>query len=136
MVSPFHPCPLRGDSRQGGLRGGCFSRYPSSQQDLLGTRGLFDPTFPGAPLPCLLISRKDLADKCMYTHFLFIPRFEGFISLLAEGYPLGHHRNRLGVDPFPPPNQSLSSITNGKVFIQTFQGRHFDHSSQNFSHFP
>ena len=96
----------------------------------------FDPTFPGAPLPCLLISRKDLADKCMYTHFLFIPRFEGFISLLAEGCPSGHHRNRLDVDPFPPPNQSLSSITNGKVFIQTFQGRHVDHSSQNFSHFP
>lgn len=97
---------------------------------------LIPPFLEHHPLPCLLISRKDLADKCMYTHFLFIPRFEGFIPLLAEGCPSGHHRNGLSVDPFPPPNQPVSSVADGKVFIQTFQGRHFDHSSRNFSHFP
>lgn len=65
--------------------------------------GSLIPPFLEHPLPCLLISRKDLTDKCMYTHFLFIPCFEGFIPLLAEGCPSGYHRNGLGVDPSHPP---------------------------------
>lgn len=63
--------------------------------------GSLIPTSSGAPLPCLIISRRHLADKGMYTHLLFIPPLDRFLCWWREA--IGHHRLRFCVDlPFRP----------------------------------
>lgn len=126
MVSPSLPCPLRGDSRQGGLQGGCFSRYPSSQQDLLGTRELFDPTFPGALPPTLPTHKQKISRRQMHVHpFSFHPPLWRIYSPAGRGMSIRASQKRAQCWPIPAPKSATFIRRRWEGFHTNLPGKAF-----------